>query len=374
MPGLTAIDFQRRIRENGNKILDVYRATNDAQAKGETITPAAQWLLDNHYLIEETVFQVKRDLPRRFYRELPVASFGGGQPMPRALAIAWAYVAHSDSSVSASMFEAIVEGYQSVEPLKIGELWALPSLLALRADREPAPAGAARQPHARDAQRRQHAGRPYRRRGRRRRPGGPARALRGACARHHLHDAAAAPAARRLAQRRPCAGLARDRARKPRHQRRGDDHRRAPDAVGRQRHDRQHRARPEADQRRRLDGLVREGQPGRRAAARAGAVCRSRFPLARPLPRRDRGTGARLGAHRTCRRRACGRQGQGGGRRRSRHVGHRLLPGRRTSRRAGSGDRLPRAVRSPASGAPIARPAGPASSARPPRSPRSCCR
>ena len=129
VPGLGPFEFQRRIRENGNTILDVYRATNEAQAKGDIITPAAQWLLDNHYLIEETVFQVKRDLPRRFYKELPVASFGGGQPVPRALAIAWAYVAHSDSSVSASMFEAIVEGYQSVEPLKIGELWALPSLL-----------------------------------------------------------------------------------------------------------------------------------------------------------------------------------------------------------------------------------------------------
>ena len=42
---------------------------------------------------------------------------------------------------------------------------------ALRADREPAQAGAARQPHARAAQRRQHAGRPDRRRRRRRRPG-----------------------------------------------------------------------------------------------------------------------------------------------------------------------------------------------------------
>ena len=38
--------------------------------RARAITPAAQWLLDNHYLIEETVFQVKRDLPRRFYREL----------------------------------------------------------------------------------------------------------------------------------------------------------------------------------------------------------------------------------------------------------------------------------------------------------------
>ena len=46
--------------------------------QGDAITPAAQWLLDNHYLIDETVFQVKRDLPRRFYRELPVESFGDG--------------------------------------------------------------------------------------------------------------------------------------------------------------------------------------------------------------------------------------------------------------------------------------------------------
>ena len=128
VPGFKGIDFQRRIRDNGDRILEVYRATNEAQGKGDAITPAAQWLLDNHYLIGETVFQVKRDLPRRFYRELPVESFAG-HDMPRALAIAWAYVAHSDSSVSAAMFEAIVEGYQSVEPLKIGELWALPSLL-----------------------------------------------------------------------------------------------------------------------------------------------------------------------------------------------------------------------------------------------------
>ena len=38
--GLGPFEFQRRIRENGDKILDVYRATNEAQAKGDSITPA----------------------------------------------------------------------------------------------------------------------------------------------------------------------------------------------------------------------------------------------------------------------------------------------------------------------------------------------
>ena len=127
--GLHAFDFQARIRENAEKILTVYRETNAAQVKGETITPAAQWLLDNNYLVEETIYQVKRDLPRRFYRELPPYDLPGGGQVPRTLVIAWLYVAHCDSSVSAQSFKTIVEAYQSVEPMSIGELWALPSLL-----------------------------------------------------------------------------------------------------------------------------------------------------------------------------------------------------------------------------------------------------
>ena len=127
--GLGTFDFPARIRDSARKILEVYRTVNAAQAKGETVTPAAQWLLDNNYLVEETIYQIKRDLPRRFYRQLPTLRLADGKTVPRALALSWAYVAHSDSSISASMFKAIVEGFQSVEPMKIGEIWALPSLL-----------------------------------------------------------------------------------------------------------------------------------------------------------------------------------------------------------------------------------------------------
>lgn len=127
--GLTGFDFQARVREDAAHILDVYKMLNVTQAKGDAVTPAAQWILDNHYVVEETIFQVKRDLPRRFYSQLPTMDIGGGVMVPRALAIAWVYVAHCDSNVSSSGLKAIVDGFQSVQPLKIGELWALPSLL-----------------------------------------------------------------------------------------------------------------------------------------------------------------------------------------------------------------------------------------------------
>ncbi|RVC73162.1 hypothetical protein EN745_33105, partial [Mesorhizobium sp. M4A.F.Ca.ET.022.05.2.1] len=90
--GLAPFEFQARIRDSAKRILEVYRSTNAAQAKGETITPAAQWLLDNNYLVEETIFQVKRDLPRRFYRQLPTLKLADGTTVPRALALAWTYV------------------------------------------------------------------------------------------------------------------------------------------------------------------------------------------------------------------------------------------------------------------------------------------
>ena len=128
-PGLGPFDFHARNLDNAQRILSVYRGTSEAQAAGDAITPAAQWLLDNQYLVDESILQVKRDLPPRFYRELPKVVLPSGGSVPRALLIAWAYVAHTDSSVMPDMLTAIVEGYQSVEPLRIGELWALPSFM-----------------------------------------------------------------------------------------------------------------------------------------------------------------------------------------------------------------------------------------------------
>ncbi|MBB3661037.1 cyclic beta-1,2-glucan synthetase [Rhizobium sp. BK650] len=128
LPGFAPFDFFARHRENEKEILRVYRATvTDAEAGG-TITPAAEWLLDNHYIVEEAIQEVRRDLPRRFYRELPSIDIGDAE-VPRALMLAWLYVAHTHSTVSQESLTALIDGFQQHETLRIGELWALPSLV-----------------------------------------------------------------------------------------------------------------------------------------------------------------------------------------------------------------------------------------------------
>lgn len=128
LPALFAFDFFARHKENEREILRVYRATAADVENGATITPAAEWLLDNHYVIEEAIQEVRRDFPRRFYRQLPTMKIGEYE-IPRTMALAWLYVAHTHSTVSQESMTALVEGFQSSQTLEIGELWALPSIV-----------------------------------------------------------------------------------------------------------------------------------------------------------------------------------------------------------------------------------------------------
>ncbi len=125
LPDYEPMVFEQRTVENARLILHSYRSSDAAARKGETITPAAQWLLDNYYLVDQNIQQVERDLPKKFFRQLP--SLTSKPEIPRVMALAWLYVAHTDSQFSLNSLSAIVEGFQTVGPLHIGELWALPS-------------------------------------------------------------------------------------------------------------------------------------------------------------------------------------------------------------------------------------------------------
>ena len=120
MPRLDA-----RVRENAKVLLDAYRTCAQALQAGETITPAAEWLLDNFHLVEEQLRQIREDLPPGYYRQLPKLADGPFMGYPRVLGLAWAYVAHTDSLISAPVLSRYVQAYQQVQPLMIGELWAV---------------------------------------------------------------------------------------------------------------------------------------------------------------------------------------------------------------------------------------------------------
>ena len=56
---------------------------------------------------------------------LPKLADGPLEGYPRVFGIAWALVAHTDSAFDIEKLTRFVEAYQRVQPLTIGELWAL---------------------------------------------------------------------------------------------------------------------------------------------------------------------------------------------------------------------------------------------------------
>ena len=114
-----------RVQDNGRVLLESYRAIAQAIREERAITPAAEWLVDNFHIVDEQLREIRDDLPPGFYRELPKLAEGPLQGYPRVFGLAWAFVAHTDSRFDPEMLRRFVRAYQRVQPLTIGELWAV---------------------------------------------------------------------------------------------------------------------------------------------------------------------------------------------------------------------------------------------------------
>jgi cyclic beta-1,2-glucan synthetase len=119
----------RRVSENGRVLEASYVTLLDAVANKRAITPAAEWLIDNFHLVRTQLSDIHHHLTPKFYYELPKLGVGPLKGYPRVYGIAWAFVAHTDSRFDPDLFKRFLISYQSVQPLTIGELWAVPLTL-----------------------------------------------------------------------------------------------------------------------------------------------------------------------------------------------------------------------------------------------------
>jgi cyclic beta-1,2-glucan synthetase len=119
-----------RLAKN-ERILRAYNRATLTADQTRRITPAAEWLLDNFYLIEEQILIARRHLPRSYSRELPRLTDGPSSGFPRVYDLVLELVAHVDAQLDVERLSAFVAAYQTVTPLKLGELWAVPIMLRL---------------------------------------------------------------------------------------------------------------------------------------------------------------------------------------------------------------------------------------------------
>jgi len=118
--------------EDTRGVLDrVYQELNSGAERGLDISPAGDWLLDNFYIVQEHIREIRTNLPASYYEELPKLATGALAGYPRAYEVAIELIAHTEGHLDLDNITLFVREYQTVTPLRIGELWAIPTMLRL---------------------------------------------------------------------------------------------------------------------------------------------------------------------------------------------------------------------------------------------------
>jgi cellobiose phosphorylase len=120
-----------RLEENERILVRTYDLITAALQEDRRVVPAAEWLLDNFYLIEEQIRTARRHFPPSYSEDLPRLTKGALAGYPRVYSIAMELISHVDGGVDAISLGAFVASYQAVKPLTLGELWAVPIMLRL---------------------------------------------------------------------------------------------------------------------------------------------------------------------------------------------------------------------------------------------------
>ncbi len=121
----------KRLANNEDTLQEVRKLLTDSIKRKYQITPAGEWLIDNFYLIEEQIRTAKTHFPKNYSEALPQLMTGNSAGLTRSYDIVLQIISHCDGRTDLGSLSRFVTSYQTVTPLKLGELWSIPIMLRL---------------------------------------------------------------------------------------------------------------------------------------------------------------------------------------------------------------------------------------------------
>jgi len=121
----------KELSEDYKIINEVYIKLLEGAKSEKNIIPAAEWLLDNFYIIEENTKEIKRDFKFKLYKNLPILRNQELNNKTRISEIANEMVVHTDGRIDENVIMNYVNSYQEVSTLQMKEIWVLGTFLRI---------------------------------------------------------------------------------------------------------------------------------------------------------------------------------------------------------------------------------------------------
>ncbi len=113
------------VKENYKFILETYKLLDKHIKLGIKIHSAGEWLLDNFYIIEETVKSIEKEMPLKKYKSMMGISNGHFQGFARSYVLAEEIVAYTDCKIDADIIDLALRAYQKKKFLSMDEIYNL---------------------------------------------------------------------------------------------------------------------------------------------------------------------------------------------------------------------------------------------------------
>jgi len=111
------------IKEKYKFILETYKLLDRHIKLGIKIHSAGEWLLDNFYIIEETVKSIEKEMPLKKYKSMIGISQGRFQGFARSYVLAEEIVAYTDCKIDRDSIDLALKAYQKKKYLSMEEIW-----------------------------------------------------------------------------------------------------------------------------------------------------------------------------------------------------------------------------------------------------------
>ena len=112
-----------RLKDNFKFITKTYNFLNSNIKAKINIHPAGEWLLDNYYILEESVKAIEKDLTEEKYINLLGIQGGIYDGYARIYVLANEIVAYTDSKIDSDSLELFLKAYQRKKTLNMEEIW-----------------------------------------------------------------------------------------------------------------------------------------------------------------------------------------------------------------------------------------------------------
>jgi cyclic beta-1,2-glucan synthetase len=117
------------LKKYRNWFENAYHHFQEISESGNPITVTAEWILDNHYIIQQAISQIEEDLSQGYLKKLPKLSQAPQEGFPRVFAISRSIVQRQNYLLDVDNLIETMLAFQENVAFSMGELWAIPIFL-----------------------------------------------------------------------------------------------------------------------------------------------------------------------------------------------------------------------------------------------------